>query len=266
MQAPRGNLLRGERERHHARGGVPPKHRRRNTSNDRTGRLSAEHPGAAARAAGGPDDGGVRAHPRRHRRRRDRRHPDPRPGRPRPLQVDGQLGPELPELVARSEGHGGGSTPGSRPVRVAAVRRSCARNTSRLERTGERADDESRGPTTIRSLRHHVAETSGGGTAVRRIDLRRSDGVAMTEFALILPIFMVIVAGLLGFGRVFFYWIQANHVASETARWAVVDLNPYAPTTLQQAAADSSSSEFNSDTTVCIARQGTTLKIGDPLT
>ena len=35
---------------------------------------------------------------------------------------------------------------------------------------------------------------------MRRIDLRRSDGVAMTEFALILPIFMVIVAGLLGFG------------------------------------------------------------------
>ena len=40
---------------------------------------------------------------------------------------------------------------------------------------------------------------------------------------------MVIVAGLLGFGRVFFYWIQANHIASETARWAVVDRNPYAP-------------------------------------
>jgi Flp pilus assembly protein TadG len=86
--------------------------------------------------------------------------------------------------------------------------------------------------------------------------LRRDDGVAMTEFALILPIFMVIVAGMLGFGRVFFYWIQANHVASETARWAIVDRNPYAPTTLQRAAADSSSSEFNSNTTVCITREG----------
>ena len=66
------------------------------------------------------------------------------------------------------------------------------------------------------------------------IDPRREDGVAMTEFALILPIFMLIVAGMLGFGRVFFYWIQANHVANETARWAIVDRNPYAPTTLQQ--------------------------------
>jgi len=92
--------------------------------------------------------------------------------------------------------------------------------------------------------------------AVKRLNLRRNDGQAMTEFALILPIFMIIVAGMLGFGRVFFYWIQANHVANETARWAIVDRNPYAPTTLQTAAADSSSSEFNSNTTVCITREG----------
>ena len=51
----------------------------------------------------------------------------------------------------------------------------------------------------------------------------------MTEFALIVPIFLLIVAGLLAFGRVFFYWIEANHMASETARWAVVDRNPYGP-------------------------------------
>ena len=61
-----------------------------------------------------------------------------------------------------------------------------------------------------------------------RRDLRREDGVAMTEFALIVPVFLFIVVGLLAFGRVFFYWIQANHLANETARWAVVDHNPYA--------------------------------------
>jgi Flp pilus assembly protein TadG len=98
------------------------------------------------------------------------------------------------------------------------------------------------------------------------IDPRREDGVAMTEFALILPIFMLIVAGMLGFGRVFFYWIQANHVANETARWAIVDRNPYAPQTLQQHAANSATVEFNTgtdQTTVCITRTGTDL--GDPL-
>ena len=36
-------------------------------------------------------------------------------------------------------------------------------------------------------------QTSGGGTAVRRMNLKREDGVAMTEFALIVPVFLLIV-------------------------------------------------------------------------
>ncbi len=51
----------------------------------------------------------------------------------------------------------------------------------------------------------------------------------MTEFALIVPVFMLIVVGMLVFGRLLFYWIETNHVANETARWAVVDRNPYGP-------------------------------------
>ena len=51
----------------------------------------------------------------------------------------------------------------------------------------------------------------------------------MTEFALIVPVFLLIVAGMLGFGRALFYWIDANHLANETARWAVVDRNPFTP-------------------------------------
>lgn len=51
----------------------------------------------------------------------------------------------------------------------------------------------------------------------------------MTEFALIVPVFMLVVVGMLLFGRAFFYWIETNHLANETARWAVVDRNPYAP-------------------------------------
>src|SRR5262245_20201320 len=129
----------------------------------------------------------------------------------------------------------------------------------------------------IRTLRHHVADTSGGGSAVRRAHLKREDGVALTEFALIAPIFMLIVAGLLSFGRVFFYWIEANHMASETARWAVVDLNPYrsacptgTPTgatdcqSLQQHAARSATTEFANDVKVCINFLSTT-ELGQPV-
>jgi hypothetical protein len=109
----------------------------------------------------------------------------------------------------------------------------------------------------------------------RRIDLRRDDGVAMTEFALIIPVFLLIVAGLLGFGRFFFYWIEANHLANETARWAVVDRNPYkscggsatgAPgcRTLQQQAVNSVNKEFQSQTSVCISFP-TTQTVGQPV-
>ena len=103
---------------------------------------------------------------------------------------------------------------------------------------------------------------------MRRVNLKREDGVAMTEFALIVPVFLLIVAGLLAFGRVFFYWIEANHMASETARWAVVDRNPYSPTTLQQHAAQESTVEFASDVKVCIDFPGktqTTADLGDPV-
>src|SRR6187551_3047225 len=95
--------------------------------------------------------------------------------------------------------------------------------------------------------------TSRRGLAVRRLNLRRDDGVAMTEFALILPIFMLVVAGVLAFGRAFFYWIDANHLANETARWAVVDRNPYAPNSLQHGARyGGQTQEFTNAAKVCI--------------
>jgi hypothetical protein len=106
--------------------------------------------------------------------------------------------------------------------------------------------------------------TQRRGFAVRRrFDPRREDGVAMTEFALIVPVFMLIVVGILVFGRLFFYWIETNHVANETARWAVVDRNPYktcvgSPTgltgcqSLQQRARSSATNEFEDNAAVCI--------------
>ena len=88
---------------------------------------------------------------------------------------------------------------------------------------------------------------------MKRIDFRRNDGVAMTEFALVLPVFVLIIVGLLSFGRVLYYWIETNHVASETARWAIVDQNPFAGQTLQEHAAQASTGEFENDVRVCIS-------------
>ena len=87
----------------------------------------------------------------------------------------------------------------------------------------------------------------------------------MTEFALIVPVFMLLIVGLLVFGRLFFYWIETNHLANETARWAVVDNNPFRAScpsgpytgapgceTLQQHARRSATGEFEDNVRVCI--------------
>jgi Flp pilus assembly protein TadG len=58
-------------------------------------------------------------------------------------------------------------------------------------------------------------------------------GVALVEFALVAPLLLVILFGMLDFGRVFNYWIDATHLANEGARWAVVNKNPASSGTLQ---------------------------------
>jgi TadE-like protein len=76
----------------------------------------------------------------------------------------------------------------------------------------------------------------------------------MTEFALIAPVFLLLIVGLLVFGRLFFYWMESNHLASETARWAAIDHNPYEPQgqTLQEHAKESATKEFSDKAVVCI--------------
>lgn len=56
--------------------------------------------------------------------------------------------------------------------------------------------------------------------------LRSERGVAMVEFALILPLLMLVLVGIFEFGRVFNYWIDSTHLANEGARWAVVNRAP----------------------------------------
>ena len=56
--------------------------------------------------------------------------------------------------------------------------------------------------------------------------LKGEHGVAMVEFALVLPLLMLVLVGIFEFGRTFNYWIDATHLANEAARWAVVDKAP----------------------------------------
>ncbi len=77
---------------------------------------------------------------------------------------------------------------------------------------------------------------------------RDESGVQLVEFALIVPVLLMIIVGMLGFGRILFYWIEANHVANESVRWAVVDRNPH-PIALQTHIRNAVSSHV---TAVCI--------------
>jgi len=55
---------------------------------------------------------------------------------------------------------------------------------------------------------------------------RTEKGTAVVEFALVLPLFMLLIIGLVDFGKGFNYWIDQTHLANEAARFAVVNRNP----------------------------------------
>jgi Flp pilus assembly protein TadG len=60
-------------------------------------------------------------------------------------------------------------------------------------------------------------------------------GVALTELALVLPVLLVLVLGMIDFGKAMNYWIDETHLANTAARWAVVNYNPGGSTTAFQA-------------------------------
>ncbi len=51
-------------------------------------------------------------------------------------------------------------------------------------------------------------------------------GQATVEFAIVLPLVLLLIVGMIEFGKAFNYWLSLNHLANETARWAAVDTVP----------------------------------------
>jgi hypothetical protein len=94
---------------------------------------------------------------------------------------------------------------------------------------------------------------------------RDQSGVAMVEFALVLPLLLTIVVGVMDFGKAFNYWIDQTHLANEGARWAVVNRNPStAGDSLQQYIQNSAdSSELRSGSEVCVDFPDGTSEVGD---
>jgi Flp pilus assembly protein TadG len=97
--------------------------------------------------------------------------------------------------------------------------------------------------------------------------------VSLVEFALVLPLLLVLLLGMLDFGKAFNYWIDETHLANEAARWAVVNKNP-GPGTLQQYVQqqadtpelrDGGTSSVPSPLQICISFPSGTANVGDPV-
>jgi Flp pilus assembly protein TadG len=93
------------------------------------------------------------------------------------------------------------------------------------------------------------------GTRRRRgARLREERGVALVEFALVAPLLMLLLFGMVDFGKAFNYWIDETHLANMGARMAVVD---YWPTKGSQSLQDyvreqADTGELRDNAIVCI--------------
>jgi Flp pilus assembly protein TadG len=95
--------------------------------------------------------------------------------------------------------------------------------------------------------------------------LRREEGQALAEFALILPILVVLLFGVIEFGKLFNYWLDEGHLANTGARYAVVDSLPGGANLQQYIRSQADTSELRSNAHVCITFPSGTSNIGDPV-
>ena len=60
----------------------------------------------------------------------------------------------------------------------------------------------------------------------RKQPLKGERGAALVEFALVLPLLMLLLVGMLDFGKAFTMWIDETHLANQAGRYAAVNNNP----------------------------------------
>jgi Flp pilus assembly protein TadG len=103
---------------------------------------------------------------------------------------------------------------------------------------------------------------------------RDETGTALVEFALVLPVLLVVLLGVADFGRAFNHWIDSTHMANVGARYAAVNKNPgVPPQTLQAYVVDQASTDDLQDgVEVCIefrnadGSPNTNPQVGDSVT
>jgi Flp pilus assembly protein TadG len=95
------------------------------------------------------------------------------------------------------------------------------------------------------------------------------EGAVLVEFALVLPLLLVLLLGLVEFGRAFNYWIDETHLANVAARWAAVNKNPGPGGTLALSVLSEADvnqlKEGPEPAEVCIGLLNGSAKVGEPV-
>lgn len=107
----------------------------------------------------------------------------------------------------------------------------------------------------------------------------RERGQVLVEFALLAPLLLLIVVGIIQFGVALNYWLDLQRIANQGARWAVVNAYPGCPRTGPDApcsptlqaylASAPVSGGLNPDTVICFEEQSgapSGATVGDPVT
>ena len=90
-------------------------------------------------------------------------------------------------------------------------------------------------------------------------------GQSLVEFAIVLPLFLVIVYGVLDFGIAVNYWMDENHLAASGARLAVVNYTPSSGTPADYIKSQAETEELRNGATVQITHPDG-CDAGDPIT
>jgi Flp pilus assembly protein TadG len=119
------------------------------------------------------------------------------------------------------------------------------------------------------------AGAAADACVARRSPYDREAGVALVEFSLVLPLVLVLLFGMLDFGRCFNYWIDETSMSHEAVRFAAVDRNPGPGATLQESIRERADTQELRDggtvsvpnpLQVCVSFPEGTSNVGDPVT
>jgi Flp pilus assembly protein TadG len=100
---------------------------------------------------------------------------------------------------------------------------------------------------------------------LRRRKPANEGGVALVEFALVLPLILLLLLGMIDVGKALNYWNDETHLANEAARAAAVNRSPVAGQTINQAVRDEAdSAELRNGGTSSISSPGVTICIWFP--